>query len=209
MDENQSKLVQIKDILPNYLKDRQKLKSLFCDTLPNNKLHVNLLINAFDENIVESLSVFSDKTLLALKCVRTLIDNYGVSNDNAIWAIQTWCYLFGLNDIAEMLGLTKGKSDSANSIPSMSGTEYKIRAGVYKAGVDFPAGELCIKNITNPDNTVFGIAWGIGKNPAKIRADVDSHFFHDRVYLYVAIDEYLKIEGPKNTEVIVQKVETK
>ncbi len=206
MDDIQNKVKDMNSILPGCFENRVSLKALISDLLPSDKLHINLLMNAYDAGIVERLSATNDKALSAMKMIKTLKDDFGLNDKNSVWAVQSWCYILSLNEIAEILELVSiGHKQKIETTP-LEGKEFRIRSGTYKAGIDFPAGEICVCNVTQNDTSIFGPAWGVGKNPAKIRADANSHFFHDRVYLRVEADEYLKIEGNKNTEIIVTKV---
>lgn len=213
MDGIQSKVILIKSVIPNYLPDRQKLRSLFCDTLPNDKLHVNLLMSAYDENIVDSLGRSSDATLSALKCIKILIDTYGVSDNNAFWAVQTWCYLLGLNDIAEIICLGNGTSSSnSNSVSSgvisSSDQPIDVTHGIFMAGLDFPAGtvRLKVKSLAKGSQR-DGVYYAILKKGSASNTIVTNGFIKSQAIL--TINEGQRLETGAQGEIELTSVQDK
>ena len=93
MDQIQQSLCDMTKRKPVCLTDRTILRSALADYLPSNKLKQNLLLNAFDNDVVQTLRKGSDVTLSALNCISQLENDYGVTKDAAFWSIQTWCYL--------------------------------------------------------------------------------------------------------------------
>lgn len=103
MDQIQQSLCDMTKRKPACLTDRTIFRSALADYLPSNKLKQNLLLNAFDNDVVQSLRKGSDVTLSALNCISQLENNYGITKDAAFWAVQTWCYILGLDKVADAL----------------------------------------------------------------------------------------------------------
>lgn len=206
MDDIQKILVKMIKEQPSCINDRKQLRAVLLDYIPQNKLQQNLILNAYDEDIAERLKSSSDVTLHALQMVKNLSDGYGLTKDSAMWSVVSWCHMLNLTSIAEVLCETVSQNTVTSNNHLSSGNIYTLKSGTYKPGIDFQPGEILVINTTENDTSLFGVWWGIGKNPAKVRADADGHHFHDRIYLHVSEDEYLKIDGEKNTTVTVQKI---
>lgn len=67
---------------PACLTDRNILHEALTNYLPSNKLQQNLLLNAYDLDIVKCLSDSSDKTLVALNPVSQMENDFGVQKDS-------------------------------------------------------------------------------------------------------------------------------
>ena len=163
-------------------RDRNILRAALADYLPNNKLKQNLLLNAFDNDVVQNLRKGSDVTLSALNCISQLENDYGITKDAAFWSIQTWCYLLGLNAVADALVVLQPKNQAPiqnTNVNVPSGKEYKIGLGVYRAGTDFPAGEISVQCTKTPN---YKIHYGVGKNPSRVRTEQD---FVDKIYVEI------------------------
>jgi hypothetical protein len=110
---------------------------MLADCLPNNKLKQNLLMNAFDNDVIQQLRKGTDVTLSALTCISQFENDYGVTKDAAFWAIQTWCYLLGLNAVADALVVLQPKNQAPiqnTNVNVLPGKEYKIGLSIYRAG---------------------------------------------------------------------------
>lgn len=55
MDQLQQALCNMKDKMPACLTDRNILRAALADYLPNNKLQQNLLLNAFDSDVIQNI----------------------------------------------------------------------------------------------------------------------------------------------------------
>lgn len=55
MDEIQKKLVQMLHAETDCVHDRKQLKAILSDYIPQNKLQQNLVLNAYDEGIIERI----------------------------------------------------------------------------------------------------------------------------------------------------------
>lgn len=82
--------------------NRQKVKAIFSDYLTSNKLQVNLLMNAYDADIVaklQSISNLDDSSLELQSLMQSLIEDYGISDISAQWTIIMWCNLEGIRKV--------------------------------------------------------------------------------------------------------------
>lgn len=188
MDQIQQSLCDMTKQKPACLTDRTILRSALADYLPSNKLKQNLLLNAFDNDVVQNLRRGSDVTLSALNCISQLENDYGVTKDAAFWSIQTWCYLLGLDKVANALVVLQPQNQiptNATTVPSKQ--EYKIGLGVYRAGTDFPAGELSVQADRTPKDDIF---YKVSKTA---KANSNDGFFRDKIYVQMTEGQYLKL----------------
>ena len=103
MDEVQKKVCRITDIIPNCLSNRRILQSGLSDILADDRLHLNLLMAAYDENIVGKLSGEKDSTVAANYLVRQLHNSYGFHNSLCVWTVVTWLFILKRDDEAVLL----------------------------------------------------------------------------------------------------------
>jgi hypothetical protein len=189
MDDSQRKLKDLQKTVPGCVDNRQKLRSALSDLLPAEKLRCNLILNAYDEEIVSKLTGGRDTTLAALNMIKVLKDSYGITDDLAFWSVESWCYILGLDEVADAMSVVRPAAGAGNipvAAPANKQT-YTIGLGVYKAGVDFPVGEIAVKVNETPKLSIF---YGVGKNPNKIN---DEQSFLDKVYLKMQEGQYLKL----------------
>lgn len=192
MDQIQQSLCDIKKQKPACLTDRNILRAVLADYLPNNKLKQNLILNAFDSDVVQTLRRGPDVTLSALNCISQLESDYGITKDAAFWSVQTWCYLLGLNAVADALVVLQPKNQAPiqnTNVNVLPGKEYKIGLGVYRAGTDFPGGDISVQITTKPEYKIF---YGVGKNPNRISTNQD---FMDKMYVHIEEGQFLKLES--------------
>lgn len=188
MDQIQQLLCDMKKHKPVCLTDRIILRAVLADYLPNNKLKQNLLLNAFDNDIVQNLRKGYDVTLSALNCISQLENDYGITKDAAFWSVQTWCYLLGLDAVADALVVLQPLNHAP--IPNKQKPScYKIGLGIYRAGTDFPAGEVSVK-IDMPI-TEGRIRAMTGKNVKRLSELVE---FKDKIYVTLNEGEYLQLQ---------------
>ncbi len=146
MDETQNRLSGLLKAIPGCTSSRQKLKAALMDLLVSKRREVNLLLCAYDDNIIEKLEKTTDPTLYALRMIKSLSDDYGLTTDAAKWAISTWCIILGKTEIAN--ALEEIPTATSASAPVANNT-YTIGLGTYRAGFDFKAGDISLKHITN------------------------------------------------------------
>ena len=191
MDKVQQSLCDMKKQKPECLTERNVLRAVLADYLPNNKLKQNLILNAFDSDVVQTLGNAPDVTLCALNCISQLESDYGITKDAAFWTIQTWCYLLDLNAVAQALVVLQPTSqpEMQNEVKASSEQVYKIGLGTYRAGSDFPAGEVSIK-VDTPVKT-GRIRATMGKNLKNLSNLVE---FKDKIYAKLNEGEYIHLE---------------
>lgn len=190
MDQIQQSLCDMKKQKPACLTDRNILRSALADYLPGNKLNQNLLLDAFDNDVVQNLRKGSDVTLSALNCISQLENDYGITKDAAFWSIQTWCYLLGLDAVADALIVLQPSSQVTAQPPNVTvsaGKEYTIGLGIYRAGTDFPAGELSVQVNKKIRNDVF---YKVSKTAKSTSND---GYFKDKIYVQMSEGHYLKL----------------
>lgn len=103
MDNLQTSLKNASSQIIPALNDRQRLKALLSDCLVDNRLPLNLLLNAFDIAIVEKLQnspTGSSKELFLQRLVHNLTGDYGITEQSALWAIDTWCIILGVTPLS-------------------------------------------------------------------------------------------------------------
>lgn len=194
MDDIQKALITLVDEVPDSLMNRQKLRAALMDLLPEKKLQVNLLMNAYDEGVVTRLTGDSDTTLHALQLIKSLADGYGLTRNAALWSISSWCYILKLENIALALdGLQLTDAGSFTGQDTNSTQKYResfdLKA-TYRAGADFPAGDLRIEldgKMQKGECTV-----SISKSPKRLR-DLAGTWFNSQVYVKVKDGDYLAV----------------
>ena len=151
MDDIQKRLTQMLEEWPDCVDDRRQFRSLLQDYIPQNKLQANLLLNAYDEDVVTQLKSCSDVTLHALQLAKSLSDNYGVTKESAIWSVVTWCYMLRQNKIAESIEGTFPIVPSTSTADIIQQTtpkkKMKLGCGMYLAGVDIPTGDFKMESV--------------------------------------------------------------
>ena len=203
MDKNQKLICDMVRQNPECITERSILRAALSDILPNDKLCQNVLLNAYDIDIVKSISNKSDATLIALNIISQLEQDYGITKDIAFWAVQTWCYVLKLDGIAGALETVRplDNDNKSNLKPQNNNQEYRIGIGTYRAGEDFPAGYLSVQATTVPDYQFY---YGVGNNPNRINA---TRKFIDKIYVQIEDGQFLRIEsiGDTNYSFIVKK----
>ena len=76
--------------------DEKTLRGLLADYIPTYKRERNLLLFLFSEGITKDIELIynSSKTRFD-RYIKTLETDYGIEKMNAVWAVMTWCYVFG------------------------------------------------------------------------------------------------------------------
>lgn len=197
MDDAQKKIVNALQHNKECLVDRNKLKSILSDVIPNDKMHINLLLNAYEEGILKKF-LGTDITLALLQFIPTLETNYGISNVNANWAVSTWCYILGRADVGDALKQiasteeSKARSDNTARASDIKKERerYKLGFGVYKAGIDFPPGDIRITVVWKKGESGCQFFLGIGNNPDDLDASTG---FADKIYTHVKDGQYIKL----------------
>ncbi len=102
MDDVQKKIAKALKGNKECLTDHLRLKGVLADVIPGDRIHTNLIMNAYDERIFDRF--FEEDLNLSLGKFVTHLENiYGISDANARWSVATWCYVFSRNAVAEYL----------------------------------------------------------------------------------------------------------
>lgn len=196
MDDIQKLLVKMIEEQPSCINDGKQLRAVLLDYLPQNKLQQNLILNAYNEDIIEKLKPSSDVTLHALQMVKLLSDGYGITKDNAMWAVISWCHMLKLSEIADVL--------EANADPSTSNKKpLNLKRGIYKCGYDFPPGDIKLKVIRIADSDqarLQGIYYAVLRDTGS--SIVENGFFKEQVVLTMKEGQRLEIGWQGEVELI-------
>ena len=196
MDETQKKIAKALNENSNCLKDATMLKNVLADAVPNDKIHSNLVLEAYNEGIFKCFFE-KDPTLSLLQFIPMLVNNYGISEDNAIWSVVTWCYVFSRTETAEALlkfmPSNQNKSGSASSNSHNSGTENGvIMFGMYKAGNDFPVGTVRVNvEYEDADTDDLYMYYSTGKDPTHMSKEIK---MSRQVYIEIKQGEYVEFK---------------
>ena len=205
MDDTQKALLKMVKEHPTCYEDRKQLRAFLLDYIPKNKLQQNLILNAFDEEIVEKLKSTSDVTLYALRMIKDLSDGYGLTKDAATWSVVAWCNILGLSDIAEAISssmpattesdCSNGKSQTVQSkIPK--GERQRLQGDMmYIAGTECPCGNVKLEAVGN--EKVYWHLYKMGSNDVK-----DMSSFRQQTYITVPKGMLLQV----NKDVYISKV---
>ncbi|GHV30507.1 hypothetical protein FACS1894167_11450 [Synergistales bacterium] len=123
----------LRTILDNHsdaLSDKQKLKGLLTDYLPDNPQGRNLLMMAYDEDIPAQLQQAGEMSNMDLsRCVKKLENNHGVIGDNARAAVNAWAYALGISvdDEAEAFPAEPDSADDYERSRRSAMLENKVR----------------------------------------------------------------------------------
>lgn len=198
MDQIQQSLCDMKKKKPTCLTDRNILRAALADYLPNNKLQQNLLLNAYDIDVVKGLSNSLDKTLTALNLVSQMENDFGILKDSAIWAIATWCYVLALDEV----GAALSSIQISNPIPAPSNAtsphpsglyETDVDMGIYLAGIDFPEGEVKLTSLYK--NQSKEIYYAILEKGSANNTILTNGFFKTHAWLTVKKGQRLEVRG--------------
>ena len=186
MDDIQLKVVDAIHTHKDLVNDRVKFKGMLADYLIDDKIHLNVLMNAYDEKFPIKIKNAADKTLVAIRYIKILSENYGITGEYARWSIVTWCAVLGYNDVADAIMSVSVQNNSDKKTIKSLDEEYEIGLGIYCAGIDFPAGEISISVKWSYSKAV--ILYGVGSDVDHLIA---RRTFVDRTYLTVNEGEYI------------------
>lgn len=82
---------------PECIFDRNKLKGVISDIFPTERLKINTVLAAFDSGVVDEIQKSSRMdTFLQGRMKKVLIEDYGISPENASWATTYWLTCYGV-----------------------------------------------------------------------------------------------------------------
>ena len=202
MDDVQKKIVTALKGNKECLTDHSRLKSVLSDVIPGDRIHTNLIMNAYDDQIFKRFFE-PDITLAMLHFIPSLVSGYGISEENALWSVVTWCYVFSRIDVAEALLNFKGSKTSSASKPLSNSVMIdpnndtgEIELKMYKAGVDFPVGTLRVTiefeyNEDDKDYDRYYVSCHIGKKPTKLEEYIG---LRTQSYLEIQKGDYIEFK---------------
>lgn len=89
-------LADVIRMYPNTLKNKQQLQGILKDIFPGENVRVNLLLQAYDQGIYDDITATPVlQSPFAYKHKKRLMENYGISNEFADWAVTVWCIAYG------------------------------------------------------------------------------------------------------------------
>ena len=138
MDTIQTQLKKASTQITASLNDRQRLKALLSDCLAGNKLQLNILLNAYDNGLIEKLqhnATVSDKSLFLQGLVQSLTGDYGISEKAALWAIETWCIILDVPSLSSDKTINTNIASSANIDVVLSQFESYISSSLKSSTV--------------------------------------------------------------------------
>lgn len=101
---------RIFELCPDCVTNRSKLKAFLADIFCGDKLKINILMDAYDEGIVDKIEKASVcSNMLQSQMTRLLILNHGISEERAVWAVNFWVKEYGI------LYLGKGTDSNASN----------------------------------------------------------------------------------------------
>ena len=82
---------------PNCASSRLNLQNALETAFPSNKKKVNLVLNAYDEGIMDEIgkAIVLDSSVFEY-WEKNLIDSYGISKENAEWTVDYWFSQYGV-----------------------------------------------------------------------------------------------------------------
>lgn len=84
------------DDYPDAVKDIKVLTGLMKDLFPQKQLQVHLLLNVYKMDFLRAIGEAKElNDLFTMRYVRRLVQDYGVKEDFAKWAVSVWCVCYG------------------------------------------------------------------------------------------------------------------
>ncbi len=193
MDNIQIKAIDAIRAHKDLITDRSKFKGMLSDYLNEDKLHVNLLMYAYDEKFPIMIKNEAEKVPTAVRYVKILADNYGITKEYAQWSVVTWVAVLGFGDEAvEVQEMSFSESiEKTEKKPVIDEKEYELGLGTYRAGIDIPSGTLMIYakwNENEKDRILYGIS-----DKASVEIDEDNRFV-DKTYISIKDGEFVKFD---------------
>jgi hypothetical protein len=133
--------------------DKRRFAGLMKDLFPGQTRETNLLLSLFDMGLPAEIDTAGQITnAFAYRFVKRLLDDYGVSRNNADWAVSMWCVCYGKNILGKSCEI-KVSSAKGGSAPAIR--EEKPGKTQYQD---------LFRYINNPDSSGYAIAGFTGDN---------------------------------------------
>lgn len=111
LDDFTAKLRDMVDAHPETLSDRKLLQNILNDTFPAENREVSLLLNGFDAGITSLCTVPDNElTRRSNQIQNQMKQDFGISEGNAVWVVDTWLAVLGLSSGAD--GASRDEHDA-------------------------------------------------------------------------------------------------
>lgn len=114
---------------PDVLLEEKRIRAIFCDAFQNDIAKVNLLLTAFDENIVSSMrQSFPWSATERSRYIKILEQGHSIVSDKAVWAVDTWASLFS-QSLIESLSRLEMETAAAEEIRKLQALDKLFQDG--------------------------------------------------------------------------------
>lgn len=175
-------------IVPGCIDNRAKLKGVLADIFPTERLKINIILAAYDEGIVDAINKAEEiDNILAGRFVKILVTDYGISEENARWALDYWFNNYG-TDV-----LKKANNVKVEQRPLQ---REATPATVPKAYVETPpAGIVSVKDLKEDEKLPKGLIQRFVSEEQKLgitnfRCSIVNSYVYDRYVNLKITGEY-------------------
>lgn len=105
---------------PDCIESRVKLKGLLSDVYPGERIKINLILNAYDEGIVDGIQHENELSPVVFgRWKKILVETYGISESNAEWSVNFWFSEYGVGALGKSYRPNRpaDKKPSGTSVP--------------------------------------------------------------------------------------------
>ncbi|MDO4275719.1 MAG: hypothetical protein Q4D16_18775 [Eubacteriales bacterium] len=163
---------KLREILINYpdsLAERPRFLGILRDFFPEDRLHANLLMMAYDAGIHSDIAAKAKLTDSMFHCYKKILTKeYGISDEYAAWCVATWFSVYGKDVLGKEISSDLGAGHSRLSRASEHCAEFRKKISISgkqteKDRVDlskYDDGQKLPKNVIYRDLAVekkFGI----------------------------------------------------
>ena len=103
----ESKFTELISNHKEFIKDRKRLLALLRDCFAQEKSTVNLLMYAYDVNVVDEIEKNDINDLLVNRLKNNIIEEFSVDKEKALWSALFWCKTYGINILNKTNNLTE------------------------------------------------------------------------------------------------------
>lgn len=123
MDFYQKKIVDFLNENKESWHDSRSLRGILMDCIPDKKALQSVLLIAYNEGIVEELSIDQNNNVISYKYIKKLINDYAIEEKTARWAVDTWNYIIDTNGSSPNRNSESVMNGNNNSVYSEEGNE--------------------------------------------------------------------------------------
>ena len=207
MEAIKNQLMELKKTAPGCTENRQRLRAVLSDSIPNEKQLINSILISYDEDIEKRLTSGSDRTLQALQLINILKNDYGMTENSAVNAIKAWCYILGFEEVADALSIINTQPDVSSHTNGQSASDTRIvSAGIYMAGVDFPEGIIRLNVVSLSEGKKQNF-YAIYQDKPKGGTDtLECNYFVQQATLKLLKGQRLRIDNGKVELTVVSEI---